>query len=903
MANILKDRPFAFWDIESLENMFTIAFYVPDGYKENSVTKDKVLFYYLFDQGIAIPENVQAAISQTVCKTNKLNIENTIIEYCNLADEEVNRSLLKIFSVSSKQMFKDANTNIYSEVNPVVTSDLDDTDEPYYVGFNTDNYDLTMMARYFAETWGAPTQKVRSLTFMTTDPHTLRSINNNLFNYFKDNMPSSITQEPALSIYRNMVYSGKFVDACKVNDKLGKIALKRIEAMLGMAIVEFEGLNGKGEIEPARLAELFAYNLSDCIKLAVAWREKDFQSSFDIKKSIINSYNDIVYDKENKVREFRATLNFSSAKIVSKLLCPDGHLPDALTVSTDYMGTNVLADQREWARQNLYPKLSPEDIKLVEGIFDYYHSFEGKNFDSSDHYYEDHGFESLPVIEIRSIPEPQTTIPYFDENGQWNGCYVNFSVGGIHGAEYAKTKFENDLANWKIAYKRVQDFVSNFTEEQLEKLKGTVEINGEKYKVSEFITHKKDGPTVIKWPKKPELFGKTPKDKWQLNKKYTYTSNAEVDHDDFTSYYPSLLMNLKAYVNEELGEDRYVQQFDNKTLFGKYMKDESRSKEEREYYSVARGGTKLILNSASGASDTAYDNNIRMNNRIISMRIIGQLFTWRIGQALSLEGFPVISTNTDGLYVVCDETNRDACRAILERESKSIKVGIEPEEMLLISKDANNRIELSLDKKVLSAGGGDVGCFKKIDITKSLAHPALIDRLLVDYLKNYGCSEEFDPIKAMGLLDNFKKTEEIHHQLLMYQMIVNSSAGSTRYVFAMINGEPKILQHNNRAFVIKMPGAHLFIANGTDVGKEEAKDPIADKVLRANGVNPENYKVTKCIQIPKLSSEENVFIYNEDIASCDENFAKQLIDACDDGFYINLLHNAYLNWYNEVPNV
>lgn len=899
MAEILKTRPFMFWDIESLENMFTIAFYMPNGYTDNGVTKDRVIFMYLFDEGLEIPDSTKGTINTEVCKTNKLNIENVHIEYWNLANEAVNRELLKIFSVSSKQMFKDDDSNMFASVNPNPTSDLTDNDEPYYVGFNTDNYDLTMMARYFAETWGAPTMKCRDLTFMPTDPHTLRTINNILFMSFKDNMPSSITQEPAVSIYRNMVYSGKFVDACKVNDKLGKIALKRIEAMLGYDIVEFEGLNGKGEIDPSRIAELFAYNLSDCIKLACAFKEKDFMSSFDIKRSIINSYNDIVFDKDGKVREFRATLNFSSAKIVSKLLCPDGHLSDAIAVSTDYLGRNILAEQREWARQNL----TPENFELIDAIFQYYAAFEGKNFDDSDHYREDYGFDALPVHEKSDIPEPVTTVPYFNKDGSWNGCYVNFSIGGIHGAEYAKTKFEQDMIAWEAQYKRVNDFVSQYSKEELEKLKGTVEFNGEKCKVSEFLTHKKNGPTVIKWPKKPELFNKTPSGKWQLNKTYTYCSNSEVDHDDFTSYYPSLLMNLKAYENKELGEDRYVEQFDNKTLFGKYMKDPNRSKEEQAYYSVARNGTKLILNSASGASDTAYDNNIRMNNRIISMRIIGQLFTWRIGQALSLEGFPVISTNTDGLYVVCDDTNRERCREILDREAKSINVGIEPEEMRLISKDANNRIELTVDGKVIGAGGGDVACYEGINITKSIAHPTLIDKLLVDYLKEYGCNEEFDYDKAIKLLEDFKATAPVHHQLSMYQMIVNSSVGTNRFVFAEINGKAKPLQHNNRAFIIKQPAAHLYIANGTDVGKEPSRDAVADEILRANGVNPEDFKVTRCIKVSKLAPEENVFIYNNDINNCSEEFAKQLIAACNDGYYINLLRDTYQNWYNPIPNV
>ena len=53
--------------------------------------------------------------------------------------------------------------------------------------------------------------------------------------------------------------------------------------------------------------------------------------------------------------------------------------------------------------------------------------------------------------------------------------------------------------------------------------------------------------------------------------------------------------------------------------------------------------------------------------------------------------------------------------------------------MRLVTKDANNRIEVSLDGKLLSASGGDVSCWRGPVPNKALSHPALIDRLMVDY--------------------------------------------------------------------------------------------------------------------------------------------------------------------------
>ena len=58
------------------------------------------------------------------------------------------------------------------------------------------------------------------------------------------------------------------------------------------------------------------------------------------------------------------------------------------------------------------------------------------------------------------------------------------------------------------------------------------------------------------------------------------------------------------------------------------------------------------------------------------MRIIGQIFAWRIGQAQVYEGARIPSTNTDGLFTIMDETLNNK---ILDEQSKHINVDIEPE--------------------------------------------------------------------------------------------------------------------------------------------------------------------------------------------------------------------------------
>lgn len=276
------------------------------------------------------------------------------------------------------------------------------------------------------------------------------------------------------------------------------------------------------------------------------------------------------------------------------------------------------------------------------------------------------------------------------------------------------------------------------------------------------------------------------------------------------------------------------------------------------------------------------------------------MFTWRIAQAETLEGFKVTSTNTDGLYAVCNDSNRAQLREILARESASINVEIEPEEMRLITKDANNRIEVSLDGRLLSAGGGDVACWKGPVPNKALSHPALIDRLMVDYLIKYGVNEPFDLDRAAEILDNIKSTLPPFELLMLYQQIINSMEGSVRYIFALVDGKIRTFQHNNRIFAIKPEGAHLYMANGWNKGA--GHDKTADMVLSAYGIDPDQFSNTRVIKISRIDPEQNMFIYNQALDELDDQTAKGLIANLDDGYYIDLFRTTYNNWCNAADH-
>lgn len=1010
-----------FYDIESLNNVFTLANWKPEN--------NNVDLYYILDNPelMQVPDfNTQ--LNNAVHEANR-NFNGTVTLYDLKQPKSVDR-LFKEFGLSDANKVNNPNaTSSYPACyRPVCDTDenYDEENTPYLMGYNSDNYDLTMLAVYAHEVFSydrrppvlmpgqAPpkmdtAKNIRPEIAIHPTARCMREHNDWIFSRFRSNMPDYLRFSHNMStgtwedegwgserrrIWKNFKYSGRHIDVSKLNEKQQKVALKRLIGMLGGQIKESDKLDEKNPVvnTTEELIDLIAYNISDVINLdLVIFQNKLYQSQFALKRNMLKTYPELVYEQQEyqyapdihptAVRKDRLYADSSSAQLATKSLCPYGHLTDIPVVSFMYphedkakeLGIprrNIL----EETRQFFYDKFPDPKLRAeFDRIYNYYKSIEGKNFNESKNYLADYSGKPkfVPYTSIDTIPKEDTSLMYYNADGTPTSCFVNFSIGGIHGAEcnlelylYHRKEWESQVSLLEQAKALYPDPV------ELRKAK-KVTIGETEYPWSTFL---KSGATMTNAEykdlssKEPKLF--TEKDgKTSLNSKYTFTSADTCEHEDFTSYYPNLLRMMKAFYNKGLGYDRYAEVFDNKQHYGFLMKKKNEnltpeqsakyahlrtiqghkidplhiSDYERKYYSDMREGTKLILNSASGAADANFESNIRMNNTIISMRVIGQLLTYRIGQAQAFEGARVISTNTDGLYSVMDvpgydySQNRDFNNNILERESKTIGVEIEPETMYLISKDTNNRMEVDADTDVVTkANGGSLACFESPQPTKSLAHPAILDWALTEYLlymakdypkKGYSLYNEFNYEIGMNILKAAAKKPEFKgwKLLRMYQNIVASSVGSITYIFGTKDSdptEPVIMQHYNRIFLVKDAAPdtmHLHAAVGRVItasvrqkrkrGNEPAQqhDPIAVSVLKANGITDIATELgsEREATIKKISGVDeswNTIVVNDDLMLYTEEQAQALLDRLDYDKYLQLLADSYNeNWRNLSP--
>lgn len=968
-----------FYDIESLSNVFTVCNYKPD--------QNKADVYYLVDEDSRFLldfDDLHGAVERRVHESNP-NFDDSIDLY-DLSTEQGMYHLARTFGLSDAYLVNDPTcaSSYDPSFRPVCDTDPDYSEvlHPYLLGYNSYNYDTTMLALFFYESFNAsmetlPDTSTREVVkFKPTTAKLMRRHNDLLFQYCKDSMPTYLAlddprrrnrtdyKRATWKIRKSMLMSGRHIDVARLNEKQQHVGLKRLLGMLGLQILESEKTkpNDNTLTDKEQFLDLIAYNMSDVVNLETLFNHKIYMGNFKLKRGLLRTYPELIYDKlpneyapdvrPGSVRRDRLTIDSSSAQFATKSLCPYGHLKDIPVVSFMYPSEKI-AKERGIPRRNIldetgqfiydnYPQKHVRDE--FDRIYAYYKSIEGRNFNSSRNYADDYGNPNAFIDgedwvdgarapeSIYDLPKTNTCMFYYNADGTPSSCFVTFSIGGIHGAEYNKVLWEYDKKQYDDAC-ALQDAVKAMYPNPVDLKKAkSVTIDGTEYKAGKFLTSKstmKNAEYKDLSKKCPQLFKVDAKGKTKLNEKYTYTSADQTNHEDFTSYYPNLLIAMSAFYNDGLGYDRYNEIFGNKQKYGKLMKDKSIPEDERAEYAVQREGTKLVLNSASGAGDANYESNIRMNNNIISMRVIGQLFSFRIGAAQTLRGAKITSTNTDGLYSVLEEKRNNE---ILAAESANISVEIEPEPVYLISKDSNNRTEVDAETgQIKSASGGSLSCRKEPLPTKSLNHPAIIDWALTEYLivcawnyKDLSLSKPFDRDIGLNILKSARNSFKDDMSFLrMFQNVLASSSGTMTYIFGTTDknpDEPVILQNYNRVFIMKdgTPDTmHLHSANArvitaavkkkrANLGElERQHDLKAVRVLKANGVSLEDLPENKEALVQKVTgihASWSMFVQNKNLAFLSDEERSFILDNLDYEKYLSLLaHSFEKNWRNHMP--
>ena len=925
---------------------------------------------------------------------------------------------------------------------PVCDTDpeFDPAIHPYKITYNGKMYDLTIWALIMDEMFGQ-SNKETGIVFQPMKASQIRRRNDELFSpEIRDYMPNrtlmsyKATMPPKLDVYkrdynskaylmyRSMLRSGRFVDMMFLNDSASMryAPLKQIFALRGYQIRESDRLSGDRAYSETfqDLVLLHVYNLTDTfyedevINDDTPYRNDRptyYKGTFETKQALLFEYKDIVYkvDPEtnepivdkNHVKEKvkgsstpdRSFIDMTSANHSVNLLAPNEPLKDIRTLDFMFPAQSYLdrnpdlnlksIDILDAIKKQMEKMFSNQShvLKEFQSIYDYFRSFEGKNFNNSEQYRRDWGEEISPQyfvlpdefspqyfvlpdelqpLSIYDIPTPpQMFMHYYFKNGEPSGSICVFGLGGIHGQELNKWLYSASrraLSHQQALFDKAKEAFGGdavalrksahknpYLPQGSENKKEWVTIDGQEFRYQTFL---KNLPIAkSEWKELPEVNWHTVskaggRERYKISKKWKFTSVGWMNHEDFSSYYPSILRLMDTFYNMITKQDRLGELYDLKESLGQMIKEAKKKGETAlmAMFGVKREGTKLGLNSPTGKAGTMTgENNIRTNNGIAKMRIIGQLFSFIIGQMQAYEGARIPSTNTDGLFTIMREELNNSILEDASTRTFNIGIKIEPERAFVISKDTNNRVEFTSNdyetSKVIASGGASTGAYFGVPLTKSIDHPALIDWLLVEYMKYKTMVDKdlllvqpFDRNLAYKLIDKAKDTfthpGELLHRLQHIISSKNNSMATNFYYFLrkpdstnpadIIN-----IQKQNRIYYVKdgfefdpklSPNGANYLRQASlrvPTGKNPSHDLPAIQVLRHHGVTEQEYN-GKYAMSPKISGYDPNSLalqFNEDLWHLDPAVEQNLLNAIDWDVYVNLLDDAYATWQNEIP--
>lgn len=550
-----------------------------------------------------------------------------------------------------------------------------------------------------------------------------------------------------------------------------------------------------------------------------------------------------------------------------------------------------------------------------------------------------------------------------DENGnaKWSSCFITFSIGGAHGQEINQQLFQNKYIETISKHNALEEAKKHYqnnahtayfdthksfyiwtAKEDSETTFDWKEIHGKDLCKSNPIQWNEDfnksnaiPSNTMSADKYKEtlnahenliediLFVKKGDTGYKLRDTYKYVSVGHASHADFRSYYPHLAIMLGMFENEKMGFDPY-EQIKNLRLQLQKEKEQLLPNDKRyDELDSKQKSLKHIINAPTGEADSNFANsNIRMNNNALSMRIIGQLFAWRIGQAQTLAGAKVPSTNTDGLYTLNISLQQN--KKILEDVIKPMLIEVEPEMIpLFITKDSNNRIECD-DQGISSASGNTLSSYKGASPSRSCPHPPLVDYLLANYLVTYenATEKEFNKQVVIDLFNQLLEKEALTDVLKRCSWIVSSSIKAKRYNFlvkAKRNEDKSVdvyyendsitpLHAHSRIFLVKETNDYFNVIQSTEKRntanqrKKHFKDQqVANYVLKLNADKLKSTTEEIALKkITKMPQNQAVLVENRSLYELSEQKQHELFKQLDLNAYFTMVQQFFeSSWKNN----
>lgn len=178
------------------------------------------------------------------------------------------------------------------------------------------------------------------------------------------------------------------------------------------------------------------------------------------------------------------------------------------------------------------------------------------------------------------------------------------------------------------------------------------------------------------------------------NEKYISTDSIKVITQDIGSMYPTNIENY-SYISPDLGKEML-------DIYSNIKQERFQAKKQK--LKTKDTFLKLCLNSFSGLIDNEYSW-LYAPEQALGLRLTGQLQLCSMMELLILNGFSIISANTDGIEVLVETSKLPLYNNLLEQHAKQYNLIWETDEYKFIYySNVNNYIALTNSGKIKCKG-------------------------------------------------------------------------------------------------------------------------------------------------------------------------------------------------------
>ena len=559
-------------------------------------------------------------------------------------------------------------------------------------------------------------------------------------------------------------------------------------------------INPDATVTTDGLTNLLVYNFQDTYNTGLILDQPEYIDSFRTKYNLIKKYD---INKKEPVANAGATSARISQLILShndpqtfrdnREVAYDFPLDrTSRLVKTEAKYIYEKADDPDHVYMNLLEYAHRHKI-IPPVVYDFYKAFEGANvetpagatdafgaFESKfDATLKEHfGYTIWPKKRYneKGRTNSTVTVPYFDRSFKPINSFTTFSSGGAHGST---------MTNY-------QDCTFEFA------------------RMLKITKDKKTGMNVYDNAIEKKTLDT---DAWAI---------------DVGSFYPTFLTRLGIYkVN---GYDPYGQiRSERLKLKGSLPSDRSTWTDTDRENNRMQTDAKLILNSATGASNTQRENALLpLDNKIVSMRMMGNMLIYIIATAFVRKwDARVLSTNTDGIEITFSygdfDPSKDEIKSFCKILTRDFGFDLEPERLdRFIVKDTNNRLEFHGDTLNKVSGKLGKGFYRRdkedgrIKLNSKLDHPMIADQAAIAYLsshKDFPETTVYKPRKTktyeikpnVGIINWLRKwlTNLIKNDFRVIDWLVFTKGTRQRKFY--FNGE--LAQDNNRYVFSRNPNS------------------------------------------------------------------------------------------------